>query len=60
MLGMIRKFIRGEEATTALEYSFIVALISIAVVGGFTHFANEMEDLYIYVESEFVAAQTGG
>lgn len=56
---MIKKFIEHKEGTTAIEYTFIVALVALASVGGFTYFADEMEGLYIYVESEFVAAQSG-
>ncbi len=40
-----------------MEYAFVVALISIAAVGSFTYFANEMNELYAYVNSAFVAAQ---
>ncbi len=40
-----------------MEYAFVVALISIAAVGSFTYFANEMNELYAYVNSAFVSAQ---
>ena len=59
MLGTLKNLLCCEDGTTAIEYSFIVALISIAAVGGFTQFANELEGLYEYVESEFVNAQQG-
>lgn len=42
---------------TAMEYAFVVALISIAAVGSFTYFANEMNELYEYVNSAFITAQ---
>ena len=60
MLGTLKDLLCHEEGTTAIEYTFIVALISLAAVGGFTQFANELEGLYEHVESEFVGAQQQG
>ena len=55
-MGMYRgisEFWRDRSAATAIEYAFVLALISIAAVGGFTYFANEMNNLYDYVNSNF-------
>ena len=55
--GQLRELARKREGGTAMEYAFVVALISIAAVGSFTYFANEMNELYDYVNSAFIAAQ---
>lgn len=53
MFGTLGTFFRREDGTTAIEYAFITALISIAAVGGFTAFSNEMEGLWNYIGSSF-------
>nr|NIS42407.1 hypothetical protein [Desulfuromonadales bacterium] len=55
--GYLRRLERERGGGTAMEYAFVVALISIAAVGSFTYFANEMNELYAYVNSAFVGAQ---
>jgi Flp pilus assembly pilin Flp len=55
--GYARALGRDRDGGTAMEYAFVVALISIAAVGSFTYFANEMNELYAYVNSAFIAAQ---
>jgi Flp pilus assembly pilin Flp len=55
--GYLRRLERERDGGTAMEYAFVVALISIAAVGSFTYFANEMNELYAYVNSAFVSAQ---
>lgn len=53
MFGRLGTILRREDGTTAIEYAFIAALISIAAVSGFTAFANEMEGLWSYIGSSF-------
>jgi Flp pilus assembly pilin Flp len=55
--GYLRRMGRELGGGTAMEYAFVVALISIAAVGSFTYFANEMNELYEYVNSAFITAQ---
>ena len=53
MFGRLGTILRREDGTTAIEYAFIIALISIAAIGGFTFFANEMDGLWGYIGSSF-------
>ena len=56
MRRAIYKLLKDRAAGTAIEYAFIIALISIAAVGSFTYFANEMNNLYEYVSSNVIDA----
>ena len=40
------RFWRDESAATAIEYGLIATLISIAIVGGFSMLANNVEFLW--------------
>ena len=53
MLRGISKFWRSQSGATAIEYAFVLALVGIAAVGGYSYFANEMDNLYNYVSSSF-------
>ena len=53
----LRVACRDTRGTTAIEYAFIISLIGIAAVGGFSTFANEMEDLYTYISQNYTDAQ---
>ena len=61
MIGKLKKRIWAAlcdtRGTTAIEYAFLISLIGIAAVGGFTQFANEMSGLYNYISESYVGAQ---
>ena len=46
MLATIRAFLKNETGATALEYGLIVAVLSLAIVGGIGTAANALQDLW--------------
>lgn len=46
MSKIIRSFLRNETGATAIEYALIVAVLSLAIVGGFAAVANNLTDLW--------------
>ena len=46
MLATIRSFLRNERGATAIEYGLIVAVLSLAIVGGVGTAANAIQDLW--------------
>jgi Flp pilus assembly pilin Flp len=63
MYGKLKKKlwagIRDTGGATTIEYVFVVVLIGIAAIGGFSTFANEMDNLYGYVSQSSIDAQAG-
>ncbi|HMB76383.1 MAG TPA: Flp family type IVb pilin [Kiloniellaceae bacterium] len=53
MRDTIVKFLKSEDGTTIVEYTFIVALIGLAAIGAFSKFANSVDGLWSFVESSF-------
>ena len=53
---MIKQFVRNEDGATAIEYSLIVALIFLAIVGAVKEFRNSTSEMY----SEISDAVTNG
>jgi len=51
MMLLARRFARDEEGATAIEYGLIVALISLAMIAGFTQFGNELSNMLGHPES---------
>jgi pilus assembly protein Flp/PilA len=43
---MFARFLRDENAATAIEYGLIAALIAIAIIGGFGRAANSVSELW--------------
>jgi pilus assembly protein Flp/PilA len=43
---MLKRFIRDESGATAIEYSLIIAVLSLAIVGGVSKYANSLEFLF--------------
>ncbi|MEQ1952124.1 Flp family type IVb pilin [Mesorhizobium sp. CN2-181] len=46
MSKLIRRFLKDEDGATAIEYGLIIALISLAIVGGVGTFADQLEFLW--------------
>ncbi len=46
MLATIRSFLRNESGATAIEYGLIVAVLSLAIVGGVGTAATPIQDLW--------------
>lgn len=51
MMLLARRFARDKEGATAIEYGLIVALISLAMIAGFTQFGNELSNMLGHPES---------
>ena len=43
---MFRRFIDDESAATAIEYGLIVAVLTLAIVGGVSKYADELASLF--------------
>lgn len=43
---MMKRFLRDEGGATAIEYGLIVALIAVAMVGGFSQLADQLQQLW--------------
>ena len=52
MRAMIRRFIRDEEAATAIEYALIAGLIAVAIVAALTDVGTEIKDMFTRIANE--------
>lgn len=43
---MLRRFLRDERGATALEYSLIGMLVSLAIIGGMTLVADDVGNMF--------------
>jgi pilus assembly protein Flp/PilA len=46
MSAIIRLFLYDEDGATAIEYGLIIALLSLAIVGGIGHAADKLEYMW--------------
>ena len=53
-------FLRSERGATAIEYSLMLGLVVLAVVGAFQQLGLGMTDMYTYVASNVISAMPGG
>ena len=44
---MLKRFLRDKSGATAIEYGLIVAVLSLAIVGGVEVFSNSMQARFI-------------
>ena len=58
MREIIFTFLKSEDGTTVIEYTFIVALIGIATIGAFSNFSDSVEGLWNFVESNFTQSMS--
>jgi pilus assembly protein Flp/PilA len=52
MLKLARRFLADETGSTAIEYGLIVALVSLAMIAGFSQFGDALENMLTHPESE--------
>jgi len=52
MLKLARRFNADESGSTAIEYGLIVAVLSLAMIAGFSQFGNAFQDMLSHPESE--------
>ncbi len=43
---MIKRFLSDERGATAIEYGLIATLIAVAMIGGFSQLANQLQILW--------------
>lgn len=48
---MMRRFLRDESGATAIEYSLIGTLVSLAIIGVVTILAGNLSDIFVNVEA---------
>ena len=46
---MLKRFLRDKSGATAIEYGLIVAVLSLAIVGGVEVFSNSMQSRFVDV-----------
>lgn len=56
MKKLFDRFIANEAGATAIEYGLISALVVIALIAGFTAFADESVNMYNRIETAIVGA----
>jgi pilus assembly protein Flp/PilA len=56
MRPLIRRFLRGDSAATAIEYALIATLISLAIFGGVGNFSDVLELLWSNNSNKLVEA----
>ncbi len=56
---MFRRFSRDESGATAVEYGLIVAVLSLAIVGGVSQAATALQELWSGNESKLAQAFEG-
>jgi pilus assembly protein Flp/PilA len=49
MRKLVRRFWRGEEGATAVEYGLMVALIAVAIIGAVTSVGTDLSGLFTAV-----------
>ena len=52
-MDRIKKFLKDESATTAIEYAFIATLVSIALIGGATIIGTSLNGTFTGVSGNF-------
>ncbi|MBV6633393.1 MAG: Flp family type IVb pilin [Alphaproteobacteria bacterium] len=56
----LRQFLAQEDGATAIEYGLIVALVSLAVLGGLQLLGPALEETFTGIAEEVQGAQAGG
>ena len=59
MLKILVKFLRDDDAATAIEYSMILGLIVVAIVGALQVLGQGIDDMYNYVSSNVTGSMPG-
>ncbi len=57
--GSLERFVRDEQAGTAIEYGLICALVVLAAMTALILFADEVKAIIDYVSTRFVGAAQG-
>ena len=53
---MMKLFLRDRRGTTAIEYTLIASLISMAIIGGMNLWSDEVTQMFDYIAATFTGA----
>ena len=56
----IAKFLKDDSAATAIEYSLILGLVVLAIVGSIHGLSDSLASMYFHVSSSVTGAVNGG
>lgn len=54
------KFLADESGATAIEYSLMLGLVVLAIVGSIQLLSNSLSDMYFFVSSSVTSSVNGG
>jgi pilus assembly protein Flp/PilA len=60
MGGSLIKFLKDDSGATAIEYSLILGLVVIAIVGSVELLSSSLSNMYFFVSSSVASAMPGG
>jgi pilus assembly protein Flp/PilA len=60
MGGSLIKFLKDDSGATAIEYSLILGLVVIAIVGSVELLSSSLSNMYFFVSSSVTSALPGG
>jgi len=60
MGGSLIKFLKDDSGATAIEYSLILGLVVIAIVGSVELLSSSFSNMYFFVSSSVTSALPGG
>lgn len=50
--AMLKAFWKDESGATAIEYGLIVAVLSLAIIGGVASFGNSLQNMFVETASK--------
>ena len=56
----LKRFIRDESGATAIEYSLILGLVVLAIVGSIELLSSSLSNMYLFVSSSVTGVVNGG
>ena len=59
-MGSLWKFIKDDRAATAIEYSLMLGLVVLAIVGSIELLSESLGNMYGFVSSSVTGAVNGG
>jgi pilus assembly protein Flp/PilA len=60
MGGSLIKFLKDDGGATAIEYSLILGLVVLAIVGSIELLSSSLSNMYFFVSSSVTSALPGG
>lgn len=55
-MGRLFQFLSDKSGTTAVEYAILAAVLSLAIVGGFSALSNNVADTWITLSDTYTGA----